>query len=131
MGRPTVLISDDEPLLVSAFAREARRSGITVVADTTSERLLELAKLIKPDLIVLDVHQKVDGRVQLARLKRDPDTRHIRVVVLSAVEDQLTRHVCLNLGAIDYEVKPMDGGFIRKVIKLVNAPTPSPEASPA
>ena len=91
--RPIVLICDDEPLLVSAFAREARRNGLTVVTDTSSEELLQSAQNLQPDLI-LDIHQKIDGRV--ARLKRDPKTRDIRVLILSAVEDQLTRHMCLN-----------------------------------
>jgi len=114
-----VLICDDEPLLVSAFAREARRNGITVISDTSSDQLLDMARTLQPDLIVLDVHQKVDGRVLLARLKRDPKTKAIRVLMLSAVEDQITRHMCLQLGAMDYEVKPMDSGFISKVMRLV------------
>ncbi len=117
--RPIILICDDEPLLVSAFAREARRNGITVVSDTSSDRVVELAREHRPDLIILDIHQKTDGRVLLARLKRDPISKSIRVLILSAVEDQLTRHMCLNLGAVDYEVKPMDVGFMHKVMRMV------------
>ena len=119
MNRPIVLIADDEPMLVSAFAREARRNGITVEYDTSSDRVVEMAKQLHPDLIILDIHQKTDGRVLLGRLKRDPDTSDIRVLILSGVEDQLTRHMCLSLGAIDYEVKPMDVGFMNKVMRMV------------
>lgn len=126
--RPVILISDDEPLLVSAFSREAKRNGITVVADTSSDRLLDLARETRPDLIILDIHQKTDGRVLLARLKRDPITKGIRVLILSAVEDQLTRHMCLNLGALDYEVKPMDVGFMHKVMRLVGVDPCCPAA---
>jgi DNA-binding response OmpR family regulator len=114
-----VLISDDEPMLVSAFAREARRNGITVITDTSSDDIVGLAKSTQPDLIVLDVHQKVDGRVLLGRLKREPKTHHIPVLILSGVEDQLTRHMCLSLGAVDYDVKPWDSVFMRKVMRLV------------
>ena len=40
---PTVLISDDEPLVVSALARLARRAGLSFISDTTSDHVLELA----------------------------------------------------------------------------------------
>lgn len=129
MKKPMVLIADDEPLVVSAFAREARRNGLDVVTDSSSERVIDLARECKPDLIILDVRQKIDGRVLLARLKRDPATRDIRVLMLSAAEDQLTRHMCLNLGAVDYEVKPMDAGFMCKVLRLVGANPASAECA--
>lgn len=116
---PKVLISDDDPLVVAAFTREARRAGIEVISDTSSDRVMELAKTQKPDLIIMDVHQRVDGRVLLARLKRDLETRDIRVIILSGMEDQLTRLICLNLGAFDYEVKPFDVCFLRKISRIL------------
>ncbi|MBF5042378.1 MULTISPECIES: response regulator [Myxococcaceae] len=116
--RPLVLISDDEPLIVSSFARNARMFGLDVVSDTTSERVVELARLHKPKVIVLDIHQRVDGRDLLARLKQDPETRDSHVIVLTGVEDQFTRHVCFDLGAVDYEVKPFDSTFLMKVARL-------------
>ncbi len=118
MARPLVLISDDEPLIVSAFARNARMFGLEVVSDTTSQRVLELARLHRPQVIVLDIHQRVDGRDLLARLKKDPETRECHVIVLTGVEDQFTRHVCFELGAVDYEVKPFDSTFMVKVARL-------------
>ncbi len=116
--RPVLLISDDEPLLVSALCREARRAGFDPVSDTTSD-VLTLARQIHPDLILLDLHQRIDGRDLLASLKKDPETRNVKVVVLSAEEDQFVRHTCLELGAEDYEVKPFDPTFLRKVARLV------------
>ncbi len=115
--KPTVLISDDEPMLVSALSREARRVGLEPIADTTSD-VVAVAKRTRPDIILLDVHQRIDGRDLLARLKKDPETCHVKVVVLSAVEDQFMRHTCLQLGAEDYEVKPFDPTFLRKVARL-------------
>ena len=49
---------------------------------------------------------------------KDPRTKHIKVLVLSAIEDQFTRHVCLELGADDYDVKPFDPCFMSKVARL-------------
>jgi DNA-binding response OmpR family regulator len=115
--KPTVLISDDEPMLVTALSREARRVGLEPVGDTDSD-VVTLAKRVHPDIILLDVHQRIDGRDLLSRLKRDPETRNMKVVILSAVEDQFMRRTCLELGADDYEVKPFDPTFLRKVARM-------------
>jgi two-component system response regulator AdeR len=129
---PTVLISDDEPLVVNAIARLARRAGLTLISDTTSERVIELALERRPDLIVLDVNQKVDGRDILARLKQDPRTRDIKVVMLSAQEDQYLRHQCFELGAEDYVVKPFDPVFISRLARMcMKEPTGESVTEPA
>ncbi len=118
MSRPTILIADDEPLIVSALARQAKLAGLSFISDTSSAHVVELAKAHKPAVIILDIVQNVDGRDLLAQLKRDPETRHIKVIILSAIPDQYTRHLCFELGAVDYEVKPFDSSFMRKVARL-------------
>lgn len=128
MRPPTILVSDDEPLLGNALKREARRLGIDVLVDTTSN-VVELALEVLPDLIVLDVHQRRDGRDLLAALKRNPATRDVPVIMLSANEDQFLRHTCFELGAADYEVKPFDPAFLRKMARLMRHPEDPPHAS--
>ena len=118
MPNPTVLISDDEPLLVSALAREARRHGLSFISDVTAEHVHELARQHQPSVIILDVNQKVDGRDLLARLKKDPQTRDCCVVMLSALEDQFIRRTCLELGAYDYMTKPIDPTFMIRIARL-------------
>lgn len=115
---PKILISDDEPLLVKAIAREARRAGLEPVTVTSPELLQEAAVRLQPQVIVLDIHQRIDGRDLLAKLKHDPRTEHIPVLVLSGDEDQFLRHTCFELGARDYEVKPFDPVFMRKVARV-------------
>ncbi len=117
MRKPTVLISDDEPLLVAALTREARRLGLQAVPDTTSD-VVDIARRTQPDVIILDVNQRIDGRDLLAALKKDPETAHLKVVMLSANEDQFMRHLCLELGAETYEVKPFDPTFLRRIARL-------------
>ncbi|AFE08067.1 response regulator [Corallococcus sp. AB004] len=132
MTAPTVLISDDEPLVVSALAREAKRSGLVCVSDTTSEHVMELARKHRPAVIILDINQHQDGRDLLAQLKKDPVTRDCKVIMLSGVEDQFTRHVCFELGADDYEVKPCDPTFMTRIARMAAAavrPPASPEAA--
>lgn len=115
---PTVLIADDEPLFVSSLARQVTRAGLSFISDTTSEQVLELARTRQPDLIVLDVNQHIDGRDLLSSLKKDPATRNIKVVMLTAIDDEYLRVNCLELGAHDFETKPFDLRTIQKLVRL-------------
>ena len=94
------------------------------MADTTSEQVLELARKHRPAVIILDIHQNQDGRDLLAQLKQDPETRACKVIMLSGVEDQYTRHLCFELGADAYELKPFDPTFMTRVARLAGVKTP-------
>lgn len=118
MSKPIILIADDEPRIAFAIAREASRVGLIPVTDVSSEKVFELAKKHHPAVIILDVLQRIDGRDLLAQLKSDPETKDIKIIMLSAIEDQFTRHLCLGLGADDYAVKPFDSTFMIRVARL-------------
>lgn len=117
-NKATLLFADDSNEMIKALVREAKREGFTTLSDTTSMQVLMLARAHRPDVIVLDVHQNVDGRDLLADLKRDPQTRNIKVVMLSGEEDQITRQQCFHLGAEDYFTKPLDRLFFRRLSKI-------------
>ncbi|WP_444547785.1 response regulator [Stigmatella ashevillensis] len=121
MPSPIILISDDEPLLISALVREGRRAGLTCIGDSSAENVLSLARLHRPAVIILDIHQRLDGRDLLARLKQDPETRHCKVIILSGIEDQHMRHQCFKLGADAYEVKPFNATFMPRVARMAAA----------
>ncbi len=117
---PRVLISDDDELVIRTLARAARHEGLDPVAETDAGHVVEMAKEVHPQVIVLDINQRnLDGRDVLARLKQDPATKDIRVVMLTGVEDQLTRHDCLILGADDYVVKPIDPLFMVRIARKI------------
>jgi CheY-like chemotaxis protein len=127
---PLILVSDDEPFIISALRRLARAHGLEVIGDTRGERIHQIARDTQPDLIVLDINQPVDGRDVLAHLKSDPLTRDVPVIVLSAVEDQFTRLTCLELGAADYAVKPLDVAFVAKLVRMTRARGSPPTLQP-
>ncbi len=128
--RPLVLICDDEPQIVSVLGRQAKRLGLQVIGDTHADRVCDLARKHRPAVIILDVMQDIDGRDILAALKKDPATKDLKVIMLSAVEDQFTRQVCLELGAEDYALKPFDLTFMAKVARLVKEICGTLEKSP-
>jgi len=114
---PTILICDDEPLVVTALARAFRRAGVDSVPVTSHEDFLAAALRCKPDLVLLDLKQRgADGRTLLARMKNDPRLKGIKVVIITGIADQRVQNLCIALGADSYEVKPFDDSFIRRVV---------------
>jgi len=116
----TILISDDDPFFVRVLGDPLEQAGFKVVADTQCE-VVALAREHKPEVIVLDVIQPILGLELLAQLKRDPDTRGIPVLVLSAHPDPDFRAFCLSFGATDYALKPPDERFVMRVARLAVA----------
>ena len=67
----------------------ARDAGFKGVVANTGSQALELARVVKPDAITLDLRlPDVDGWVLLDRLKHDAATRHIPIHVVSGLDDE-------------------------------------------
>ena len=87
----------------------ARRPGVTLIPAMKGELGLELARKHRPRLILLDLHlPDLQGSQVLARLKTDPETRHIPVAMLSADATAGQVERLLAIGADDYLTKPLD-----------------------
>ncbi|MDT8341544.1 MAG: response regulator [Longimicrobiales bacterium] len=106
-GPLRVLIVEDEPTsahllrtLVATPGRTVRVVGTAAAAEDVLER--EGADLILLDLLLPDA----DGRDLLLRLREQPGTAHIPVVILSGLPAEQAREECLALGAQDYLEKP-------------------------
>ena len=105
-ARPLVLIADDNADMRQYVARLlAGRYGTEVAAD--GEMALAAVRRRIPDLILTDVMMpRLDGFGLLERLRGDPDTRDIPVIMLSARAGEESRVVGMEAGADDYLVKP-------------------------
>lgn len=102
-----LLIVDDDEGLQALLFRAAEAAGYEVVQVFDGEAALRHAAESRPDLILLDVMMpKLDGRDVLRRLKADPATARIPVIVCSARGEQSDRLVGLELGAHEYLDKP-------------------------
>src|SRR5690349_12074372 len=82
--QPVLIISDDDPLVARALARAAQRAGMLVICDLSSQ-VERLALRYKPAIILMDIHQHVNGMQLLERLKKNPETANIKVVMMSGV----------------------------------------------
>ena len=104
-GQPTVLVIEDDPAARELLRVHLEGAGYAMLAATTGRQGLGWADQVRPDAILLDILlPDIDGWEVLQRLKADPRTRAIPVMVVSVVDD---RPLGLALGAVDYFVKPI------------------------
>ena len=127
-SRPiTVLNVDDHE--ASLFARSAilRREGWHVVEAQTGQAALEAVRRDRPDVVLLDVHlPDINGLEVCQRIKADAETRHIKVVQISAsVRAPLDQLHGLEEGGADmYLTEPLARGTLLSVIdRLLNRGT--------
>ena len=107
-----ILIVDDDTVILD-FLIDLLQDEISVSYTSDGTKALELAKLHKPDLILLDVMMPgMDGFEVCALLKADPETQHIPIVFLTGKTDAKDIAKGLELGAIDYITKPFDPELI-------------------
>lgn len=83
-----VLCVDDEPDLLYLFAFVLRRAGHEVMQASNGAEALELLEDVLPDVIVTDLMMPVmDGRELIARLRSDPATANIPILLVTATPD--------------------------------------------
>ncbi len=105
--RPIILIVDDAPTNVEILA-EALRGKYHIKVAGDSETALSIAHTEPyPDLILLDIMMPdMDGFEVCKRLKRDPQTKHIPIIFVTAKSEEQDEEYGLKLGAVDYITKP-------------------------
>ncbi|WP_414529108.1 response regulator [Nodularia chucula] len=125
-GDRVLLIVEDDNKFARIFLEIARQQGFKVIVAVQSKLGLALAQQFKPDAITLDIQMPdMDGWTMLDCLKRNPETRHIPVHIIS-VDDRKQKG--LQLGAITYLQKPISPenlnqslteikGFIERTVK--------------
>ena len=98
-----ILLADQSAEAQRSTAKLAAQFGYEIVEARTGNEVLRIALETSPALIVLDVEfSDADGRDVLARLKADPRTEPIPVVVWSGRDYESDRKIALKLGAEDF-----------------------------
>lgn len=110
MGRTDkILIVDDNVDNVDLLAKRFRSLGYLVLEAYDGEQALMLVEAEEPDLIVLDVMMpRIDGFEVTRRLKLNPKTRTIPVILLTAKREVPDKIKGLDTGADDYVTKPFN-----------------------
>jgi len=109
IGSDHVLIIDDDPYIVQSTAMVLEAEGFTVVSASSGEEGISHAQEKRPAVILLDIMMPgLNGWETLERLKVDPATMDIPVVVFSAREMQRAQRVSTDQGASEFMAKPFD-----------------------
>ncbi|MFN2607658.1 MAG: response regulator transcription factor [Acidimicrobiales bacterium] len=107
--RTRVLVVDDDPVILELLRINFEIEGFDVVSAADGQEGLERATADQPDVVLSDIMMpRLDGLQLLARLKADPATAGLPVVLLSAKAQTAEVERGLALGADDYVTKPFD-----------------------
>ena len=117
-----MVVEDNEPSR-DALGRRLERRGYEVVLAHDGLEAVALGRQAVPDLIVMDLGLPgIDGWEATRRLKADPTTQHIPIIVLSAhamIED---REMALAAGGDDFDSKPVRfQQLLDKITALIGA----------
>lgn len=116
--RDTILIVDDTPdnlTLINGILKDIYHTKLA----NSGEKGLKIAEsTTPPDLILLDILMPdMDGYEVCRRLKTNPATAHIPVIFLTAKNDIENETHGLELGAVDYLTKPINGAIVKSRVK--------------
>jgi two-component system phosphate regulon response regulator PhoB len=110
MAKDMILVVDDEEDIQELVKLNLVREGYSVLTCGTGEKALELAHSELPGLIVLDLMLPgIDGLEVCKKLKADPKTENIPIIMLTAKGEESDIVTGLELGADDYVTKPFSG----------------------
>lgn len=104
---PRILIVDDEVDLVESIAYSLKKGGYEVAVSHNGKEALAVAISARPDLVLLDVMlPELPGTEVAARLRTNPATATIPIIMLTAKGEEVDQLVGLAVGADDYIAKP-------------------------
>jgi CheY-like chemotaxis protein len=118
-GKRVLLVIEDDDTFAAILRDLSREMGFSSLVAGTAQEALELAKQFMPSAIVLDIGlPDQSGLSVLDRLKRDVQTRHIPIHIVSASDHTET---AFSLGAVGYALKPVKREQLVEVLQKLEA----------
>lgn len=115
-----ILLADDEDDIKIILKMFLETRGYDVVTAFDGLDAVDQAKSQKPDAILLDVMMPlIDGFEVCKKLKADPDTASIPVIMLSAASHSESVQKGMSAGAVDYLVKPFEPEHLETLLTKV------------
>ncbi len=107
MTPSSILVVDDDPLLLLLLEHRLRCAGHIVATAPDGLAAIEAIPIIKPGIVVLDAMMpRMDGFEVLRRIKGDASLNGLRIIMLTVLRHQDDVVGALRLGADDFLVKP-------------------------
>ena len=122
-----ILLVEDEKNIVKIITYNLEREGFQVSVARDGAEALEKARKETPDLVLLDLMlPKIDGMDVCRRLREDPKTARLPIIMVTAKTQETDRVLGLELGADDYLPKPFSPrelvARVRAVLRRSQAP---------
>jgi len=103
-----ILIADDSPVALASLTKMLSSDHYQTIQATDGKEALDKAFSELPDLILLDVMMPgIDGFEAARKLKEDPRTNHVPIILVTALDDPENKHTGLEAGAEEYLAKPV------------------------
>jgi two-component system, OmpR family, alkaline phosphatase synthesis response regulator PhoP len=120
MTKKEILVVDDEEDILELVAFNLTREGYLVRCVSSGEEALKIVKKQPPHLVILDLMLPgMDGLEAARRLKRDPATEGIPIIMLTAKGEEADVVTGLELGADDYVTKPFSPRVLTARVRTV------------
>jgi two-component system cell cycle response regulator len=121
MRKPLILVVDDNKITTKLLHRYLSANGYEAMEAYDGQECLEKVAEQEPDAIVLDVMMpRLDGYQTAAKLKENPATRHIPIVIVTALNDVQNQLKAIESGADDFLSKPIEEKFLIAKVKLLS-----------
>jgi len=120
VAKRKILVVDDDPTMVKLINVNLKLNNYSVVEATSGEQALEVVDSEGLDLVVLDIMMPgVDGWEVLKRIRSNPETQEMPVILVTAKTQDSDVIRGWELGADEYVIKPFNPLLLVEVIKMV------------
>jgi len=118
MGRHRVLIVEDNPVNMELFTELLSLNDYECLCAEEGSSAIELARREKPDIILLDIQLPgMDGLCVASALRSHEETRHIKIIAVTAYAMRGERDIFLEKGFDGYISKPIDNKSFLDMIR--------------
>jgi CheY-like chemotaxis protein len=127
---PRIIMIDDDVEFIELVDEALKARGCVISYAENGEEGVRLARLLQPDLVLLDIRMPgVDGYEVATRIRSDPQLKHLRIVAVTGLTMENTEEQ-LRAGGFDgYLAKPVDlDVFISETERFLDTPFARPEA---
>ena len=115
-----ILLVDDEHDILEFISYNLEKEGFIVSTAINGKLALQLAKKIKPDLIILDVMMpEMDGITTCAEIRNIPELENLLILFLTARSEEYSELAGFDAGADDYVTKPIKPKLLISRIKAL------------
>jgi two-component system phosphate regulon response regulator PhoB len=119
MAKADILIVEDHPTMREAMRLILEHEGFEIREAPDGAAALAMVRAQAPDLVFLDLNiPGASGADVLAELKGDPETRDVRVIIVTATGEE-GREFVLSLGADEYFTKPFSPTALLRTVERV------------